>query len=411
MKKYYYQGSNPQGTQSEGWVHADSLSDAASKLHNLGVMASQIRLAQENRTVQDLLFSMFPKWQIKAVDLILLFGQLELLSQSGVSILAALQSIQDSSENVRLKHILHDIVMHVEFGHTLSEAMRLYPSLFNTFIVSLVSIGERTGNMDFAFRQIKHYLEEDLKSKRHLRMALRYPIFVIATVLVAMIVINFIVMPSFIEFFQAFSSDLPWATRILVALSHFFLNYGDLILIMIVMSSVLGMVFLKTQAGKLYYGRQKLKIPFVGKLIEYTLISQFCSQLSHALQANVQILTALQVITFVSSNEYFRTQLRSLRRKIETGESLSKAMSTCWLFSPLLLQMVRVGEQTGKVELALDQISKFYAQEVEYGLKNISEKIEPILIFIISLMVLVLALGVFLPMWDISTVALRNINP
>lgn len=410
MKRFYYQGINPEGTRSEGCVHAESLSDAATKLNNLGVLASDIRPAKESRTVQETLYTMFPSWQVKPIDMILMFSQLHILSKSGVSIIAALQSIQSSSDNSRLQQVLHDMILHVEFGHNLSEAMRLYRGLFNSFIISLVAIGERTGNLEFAFLQIKNYLEEDLKSSRQLKVAMRYPIFVIVTVLAAIIVLNFIVMPVFVEFFQAFSSDLPLPTQILVSVSSFFVHYGDLLLMGIAAVMAIWFTYLKSYSGKIYYGRSKLKIPFVGKLIEYNLVAQFCSQLSHSLKANVQILAALQVITYVSANEYFRAQVRVIQKKIEAGDSISGAMSNCSLFSPLVLQMIRVGEQTGDVELALDQIAEFYTQEIDYGLKNVAEKIEPLLILIISMMVLILALGVFLPMWDISTVALQDMN-
>tara|TARA_R110002110_G_scaffold65206_4_gene179985 strand:- start:68145 stop:69377 length:1233 start_codon:yes stop_codon:yes gene_type:complete len=410
MKKFFYQGINPQGMQAEGWIHAESLSDAAIKLNALGVISKDICLADENQALQNYIYNLYPHWGISTLELILLFSQLESLSHAGVNIRSALQSIHDTSENKRLKQILYDIIMNVESGYPLSDAMRLYSGVFNTFITSLVSIGEKTGSLDYAFCQIKEYLEEDLSAKRQLKLALRYPLFVIVTLLVAIIILNFWVIPVFAEFFNSFSAELPLPTKILMVISNFCLDYKSSLLIAATMLIGGLILYYRTPSGRVALGLQKMKLPFVGNLIKYTLVAQFCGHLSHALNANVPILSALQVIANVSDNYYFRTKINLIRQSIEAGESLSQAMTHCKIFSPILIQMVAVGEQTGDLEGSLSHIAQFYGKEVDYGLKSLAEKMEPVLLFIIAGMVLVLALGVFLPMWDISTVAMQSIR-
>ncbi len=410
MKKFFYRGLNPQGVPAEGWVHASSLSDAATKLNALGFISSDIHAAQDNQTAQDFIYSMFPQWGITPIELILLFSQLQSLSQAGVSILVALQSIHETCENKRLKQILYDIIISVESGYNLSESMRLYSGIFNTFITSLVSIGEKTGGLGYAFGQIRIYLEESLNTRRQLKLALRYPIFVVLTLLVGLVALNFFVIPVFAEFFSSFSAELPMPTKILIAISSFCLTYSQAILFVSSVLIISIMLYYKTPSGRIMLGKQKIKLPFVGELIEHTLVAQFCAHLSHSLKANVQILTALQMIANISDNHYFRQKVNAIRARIETGEPLSQAMTHCQLFSPILIQMVSVGEKTGDLEGALKHIAQFYTKEVDYGLKSVAEKMEPILILIISGMVLMLALGVFLPMWDISTVALQSVH-
>ena len=410
MKKFFYQGINPQGMQAEGWIHAASLSDAAIKLNALGVISSDIRVAKENQAVQEFLYGLYPRWGISTLELVLLFSQLQSLSHAGVNLISALHAIHETCENQRLKQVLYDIIMNVESGYHLSEAMRLYSGIFNTFMTSLVAIGEKTGSLDYAFGQIREYLEEDLHTKRQLKLALRYPIFVMVTILIAMIILNFWVIPVFADFFKSFSAELPTPTKILLSISGFCLKYSQSILIIGVTLVGVGMLYFRTPSGRIVLGKQKMKLPFVGQLIEYTLVAQFCSYLSHALKANVPILTALQVIANISDNYYFRIKINSIRQSIEAGESLSQAMIHSKMFSPILIQMVAIGEKTGDLESALNSIAQFYGKEVDYGLKNLAEKMEPVLILIISGMVLVLALGVFLPMWDISTVALQSLR-
>jgi len=410
MKKFFYRGLNPQGVQAEGWVHADSLSDAAIKLNALGIISTDIHAAQENQTVQDFLYRLFPRWGITSVELIVLFSQLQSLSQAGVSILVALQSVHKSCENKRLRKILYDIIVNIESGYNLSDSLRLYGGIFDTFITSLVSIGEKTGGFDYAFGQIKTYLEDSLNTKRQLTLALRYPIFILLTLLVGLVALNFFVIPVFSEFFSSFSASLPMPTKILIAISNFCVTYSQTILSISVVLIISMILYSKTAAGRIMLGKQKMKLPFVGALVSQALVAQFCAHLSHALMANVKILTALQVIAQISDNDYFQQKINTIQKHIETGEPLSQAMTHCNLFSPILIQMVSVGEQTGNIEGALEHIAQFYKKEIDYGLKSLSEKMEPILILIISGLVLILALGVFLPMWDISTVALQSVR-
>lgn len=339
-------------------------------------------------------------------DLIIFARQMYSLTKSGVPLLRAVRVLADNVKSEGLKVALEDVLVRLDSGQSFSTAVGKHPTIFPGLVQSLISVGESTGDLDEIFKQVSVYLDREDDTKKRIKSAMRYPIIVMLTIVVAIGIINILVVPAFAQFFQRFGSTLPLPTRILIASSNFMINYWYLILLGILLIIFAWVSYLKTNTGRLKWDRVKLKIPLVGSIIERSLLARFARSFALTSRTGVPLLEAIAVIAKTTDNVFVAERILSMRQGIEHGESLTSAARNCGMFSSLVMQMMTIGEETGEVDRLLDEVADFYERELEYDLKKLSEAIEPILIVIVAGMVLVLALGVFLPMWDLSKVAL-----
>jgi MSHA biogenesis protein MshG len=237
--------------------------------------------------------------------------------------------------------------------------------------------------------------------------AVRYPIFVLVAIAVAITVLNIFVIPVFADLFTRFGADLPWATRVLIASSNLFVHYWGLMLLALVLA-VFGLrYYLSTGSGALQWDRYKLRVPLIGNILERAMLARFSRSFAMMLTAGVPLINALQLCAQAVGNRYLGQQISGMREGIQRGESLLRTAKASGMFTPLVLQMIQVGEETGQVDELLNEVGLFYEEEVDYDLKNLSSYIEPILITAIAGIVMILALGIFLPMWDMFSVMKR----
>jgi MSHA biogenesis protein MshG len=343
-------------------------------------------------------FSYFHELIIKPKlnDLIIFARQMYSLTKSGVPLLRALKVITDNVRSEGLRIALEDILVRLDGGQSLSIAISRHPAIFPGLVQSLINVGESTGDLDEVFKQIAIYLDREQDTKKRIK----------STIVIAIGIINILVVPAFAQFFHRFGASLPLPTKILITSSNFMVNYWYLIVIMMILSIAGWTSYLKTQAGRMKWDHIKLKLPLVGNIIERSLLVRFARSFALTSRTGVPLLEAITVIAKTTDNVFVADRILSMRQGIEHGESLTSAARSCGMFSTLVMQMMTIGEETGEVDRLLDEVADFYERELEYDLKKLSDSIEPILIIIVAGMVLVLALGVFLPMWDLSKVAL-----
>jgi MSHA biogenesis protein MshG len=218
-----------------------------------------------------------------------------------------------------------------------------------------------------------------------------------------MVILNIMVIPVFANMFAKFGVELPLATRILLATSHFFVHYWWLLLAGLI-AAVLGWRhWVRTRAGQLSWHRWQLKLPIVGSIIERSLLARFARSFSMMLKAGVPLNQALALVADAVDNAFMADRIREMRGGIERGESLLRTAGASALFTPLVMQMIAVGEETGQVDELLHEAAQYYEREVDYDLKSLTARIEPILIGLVAIMVLILALGIFTPMWDMMS--------
>ncbi len=299
---------------------------------------------------------------------------------------------------------LADVIEQLERGRNLSSALAQHPEIFNQLFVSVVHVGENTGQLDAAFKQLAEYLQREQETRKQIKAATRYPIFVVFALVAALIVMNIFVIPVFAGMFAKFDAELPAMTLFLIGMSDFFVTKWWLLVTTIMVCFFITRRYLYTKQGRYKWDKLQLDIPLVGSIIERSLLGRFARSFAMMLKAGVPLTTALSLVADAVSNSYMSKAIMDMRQRIEKGEGLSRAALASGLFTPLVLQMINVGEETGQVDELLQEVAEFYEREVEYDLKNLTSKIEPILIAIVAAMVLVLALGIFTPMWDMMSV-------
>lgn len=406
MPLFQYKGRNQQGEMITGQMEASSSSDTASHLINIGITPVDITLADVEQA--DVLENLKVYLQKPPTinDLIMFSRQMATLLKAGISILSALRGLKSHMTHDGLSESLNQIASDLESGRSLAGSMQKHSNIFPTLFISMVNVGENTGQLDRAFEQIYTYLEIDKATQDRIKAALRYPIFVIIAMVIAIVVINLFVIPAFATVFAGFGSELPWATKLLMATSSFTVNYWHIISLLLVVSFFATRAYFNTEQGLYQLDRYKLKLPLIGDIIERGTLARFSRAFSMSFRAGVPITQALVIVSKAVDNTFLEQRILSMRDGLEHGESLTQTAVASNMFTPLVLQMISVGEDTGAVDDMLDEVANFYEREVDYDTKKLSSAIEPILITVIGGMVLLLALGVFLPMWDLAGVAL-----
>jgi MSHA biogenesis protein MshG len=304
-----------------------------------------------------------------------------------------------------MKNLLRDVAGQLEKGMDLTGSLGRHPKVFNSLYLSLIHVGENTGRLDLAFEQIGKYLELERSTAKQIKSATRYPMFVIIAIGLALMVLTIWVIPVFAETFEKLQAELPWQTRVLIAISDFMVAYWYILLALLVGGIWSFRRWVSTEAGEREWDRRKLDFPLVGDIFERIALARFSRTFSMMMKASVPIVQALNVISRAVGNKYIGENVARMGEGISKGESLYQTSVKSGMFSPLVLQMIAVGEESGSVDALLTEVADFYDAEVEYDLKKLASAIEPILIVAIAGMVLVLALGVFLPIWDLANAA------
>jgi MSHA biogenesis protein MshG len=408
MPLFSYSGRDKNGALVSGEVEASSSTATATHLSNIGITPIEI---QEVEIQTDRLKAFFERIETgkkpAANDLIMFSRQMATLLKAGISILPALKGLQSHTQHKGMAKALGTIASDLEQGRSLSGSMQKHPHIFSNLYASMINIGENTGQLDYAFRQVYQYLEIDKETADRVKAALRYPTFVFISLFIAVAVINLFVIPSFSKVFESFGSELPLATKLLMSSSQFAVNYWQY-LIGAIFVGILGVKhYLKTQEGLFIWHRYKLQIPILGKIIEKATLARFSRSFAMSAKAGVPITQILLIVSQAVDNKYVEKKILNMRSGLEHGESLTQTANNSKLFTPLVMQMIAVGEESGAVDEMLDEVATFYEKEVDYDTKQLSSAIEPIMITVIGFIVLTLALGVFLPMWDLSSAAMH----
>lgn len=348
------------------------------------------------------------KQKVTMVDLMLFCRQINTLLRSGVPILRALMGLQESATNRSFKDTLAEVRRSLESGIELSMSFAQHARIFDAFFVAMVRVGEMTGRLEEVFLRLFKHLEFEVFMRQQVKSALRYPMFVMLAMVGAICVINVMVIPAFADVFKSFGAELPLATRILLATSHFTVTYGWALGLGAV-AAVAGFIHWKaTPDGMLQWSRIQLSIPVAGKIVRKATLARFARSFALALKSGVPVEQALAVVAQTADNAWLAKRIEGMRESVERGDSILRAAMATGVFTPVVLQMIGVGEETGAIDELMEEVAELYSNEVQYELKTLAQQIEPIMIVFIGALVLVLALGVFLPMWDLGRVAFKK---
>lgn len=420
MQRYAWTGHSSQGTTS-GTIEAGNASAAADALIGRGITPLIIREAgssgssngQEGgddalATLRSWLPAHLFEAKVAPVDLLIFSRQLNTLLRAGVPILRALMGLQETATSDKMKTTLAEVRRSLESGIALSMSLAQHPRVFDNFYIALVRVGEMTGRLDEIFLRLFHHQEFELFMRQQVKAALRYPSFVVSAMVAAIGVINVMVIPAFATVFQNAGATLPLATRILLATSRFTLDYGGFIVLAAIAGVVALRAWIATPPGRLRWDSWMLRVPVAGKIVRKAMLARFARSFSLSLKSGVPISQALSVVAQTVDNQFIARRIEGMRASVERGESVLRAAAVTGIFTPVVLQMLAVGEETGAIDELLEEVCELYNNEVQYELKTLSAQLEPILIVFLGVLVLVLALGVFLPVWDLGRTALAK---
>lgn len=407
MSQFRYTGRDAQGARVTGTLQSASSDGVASELLAQKITPLTIE-EQREQGGDDLLATLTEKLRRRRVDLeelIIFCRQMYSLSKAGVPIIRAIGGLAESHRNLYFREVLQQVRADLEGGMNMAVALHAHPKVFTTLFISMVSVGENTGQLDQAFRQLAGYLELERETRKRIKQATRYPLFVLIAMSVALVVINLLVIPAFAKVFEQFKADLPWPTQVLIGTSQFFQDFWWLLLLLAGGGLYAFFKWIETDAGALKWDATKLRLPIVGGIFERIALARFTRTFAMMYKAGVPLLQTLSINSASVGNRHIGQAILGMREGVERGEALTRTASSSGLFTPLVLQMMAVGEETGALDDLFVEVADFYEQEVDYDLKQLASAIEPILIVAMGVMVLILALGVFLPMWELASVA------
>lgn len=408
MPVFRYRGRNARSEVVNGTVEAASPDAVAAQLFNSGVTPVDI-VPVENaaRDIGAAVRASFSSDKIRAVDLIVFSRQLHTLLKAGVPIMQGLRGLRDSTHSPMFAKVVNDVVESLDSGLELSAALKRHPKVFPNLYVSMVQVGETTGGLAEALLQLSVYLEREKDTRDRVKQALRYPFTVIGAIVIAMFIINVWVIPVFAKMYANFRAELPLITRLLVAVSQFFERYWYWLIAALVGAFIWLRLYVKSPEGRYRWDKLKLHVPVLGPIFRNAALARFARTLSIALRAGVPLVQAFTVVSHAVDNDFIGERILQMRDGIERGEPITRTAMATGMFPPLVLQMLAVGEETGAMDALLEDVADHYDREVDYALKNLSAALEPILIVLIGIMVFILALGVFLPMWDLAKAVRR----
>lgn len=409
MPQFAYVGRNAQGERIEGVMEGASGGFVAEHLNASGITPVQIaESAQPAEPFGRQLVRLLDRQKAGFIDVLLFSRQMYTLMKAGVPIMRALAGLQESAMNRGFAAVIKDIREALDSGRELSQALARNPAVFGGFYVAMVRVGETTGRLEEIFLQLFHHLEFQKFMKDQVKAALRYPGFVVLAMAIALVIINIFVIPAFAKVFKGFNAELPFMTRLLIGFSDFTLVWWPALLGLLALAVIAFRLYVKTRDGRLAWDRFKLRIPIAGKIIRKATLARFARSFAMATRSGVPIVQGLTLTGQVVENAWIEKKLEDMRMGVERGESVLRTAVAAGVFTPVVLQMVMVGEESGALDDMMLEIADMYQREVEYELKNLSAQIEPILIVALGVMVLILALGVFLPMWDLGKAAIKQ---
>ena len=399
MPNFRYKIRDKHGRASTGTIEGESKEFIASHFKKMGytptlIVEASLGLKRFN------LFERFFR-RVKLEELIIFTRQLMTLQRAGVPILVSLEAIRAQSNNIYFKKALEEISRDIEAGKSLSDSISKFPDVFSEIYINMIRSGEAAGILDNVLDRLASILEHEQDISMKIKQATRYPLLVIISISVAFPLAVMFIIPKFSALFARFDTQLPLPTRMLLNLNFILVHYWVIVIIGIALLIFAFRYFINTKAGRAIWDSIKLKVPIFGPLMLKISMSRFSRMTSVLSSSGIPIINTLQIVKEAVGNRIIANSVENIIEAVEEGKGLAEPMKVSNLFPSIVVQMVKIGEETGKIDDLLLRVSDYYDSQVDYTVKNLTVLIEPILIFIMGIMVLILAMAIFMPMWDL----------
>ena len=404
-KKFYFEALNDFGEKIKDFVFAEDKYEAELMLFDDGLNVLAIREATIFDELDKKLEELKEKYtKVPLKELIIFTRQFSTLFSAGISIVTIFDRLKDHVRHPKLRKALISIAKDVDAGSSLYLAFNKYRDIFPAFYIGMIKVGEEGGVLDVVLKRISAILETQLQTENKIKAATRYPKIVLTAIGFAFFILLTFVIPRFVSLFQRFNATLPLPTRILIHANYIFKNYWWLILIFIIGLVIILKKYKETPEGKKKIDLLILKIPVFGDLIKKIYLARITRVLGLLYQSGIPINRGFEIVSETTGNEIFNEELKKIRKVIVSGTNISRAVRLSFLFPPIVGDMIEAGEESGNLDEMLFKVADYFDEEADYIIQNLSTFIEPILLVFIAAMILTIALGVFLPMWDMVNI-------
>jgi len=399
MPSFRYRAVSSAGLAQHGLVEAPDLDRAVELIRTMGL--TPVRMdAQSGAAAEARSFSLFRR-RVATRDLILFTRQLETMLESGLPIISALQTLHEQTAHPELRLAIDRVRADVEQGGTLTDGLRRHPWCFPNLYVNLVHAGEEGGLITSMLDRIASLLEYAEETEQRIRSATFYPLLIICELVLAFGVLVKFVLPRFASLFRNLNTELPLPTRVLIGTSDFIDRYWYLCLAMIAGLSVAGVLWYRTEDARRRIDRFVLTMPIFGEIILKSIVSRFARVLAALVAGGIPLVRALEISRGALDNRVMEDEIDKMKDGLIAGQGLAEPLRGSEIFPPLVTRMLAVGEETGAIDKMLVRVARYYDQDVDYTIKNLSTAIEPILLLVLGAAVLFTALAVFLPLWNL----------
>ncbi len=397
MSTYTYKARNEAGRPVQGVMEASSQEDLAEKLRKMGYMPTRIKSAAAGINLEGVRDRLR---RTRVEDLIMFNIQLANMIDSGFTILSSLRVLADQVENKRLRNTIAEVERSVEAGSSFSEALARHPSVFSALFINSVRAGETSGKLNSVLNRLSVYAEQQEELRQQIKGALFYPTLLLLAGIVVIILIVTFVIPQFVEIFKDAGVSLPLPTLAVYTAGMVIQKWWYLFLLGLVLIFAGLRGYLMTVGGKLRFDRLIISLPIVGMVARKVIVSRFCRTLATLIDSGVPLLQSLDIVRDVAGNRVIAMVINSVRESVERGERIAQPLKVSGEFPQDVVQMIAVGEETGKLGYMLNRIADFYDTVIRFSVKKLTTLIEPLLLILLGIMVGVIMASMLLPMFD-----------
>ena len=405
MPKFRYRAINETGTTTTGEIEADSAENANSLIATRGLIPTRVtedRSALSSFQLSKLQEILTP---VKAPELILFTKQFNTLIRAGVPMLSLLKILEEQTENIRLRSVLGTIHQDIKEGSSLNEAFGRHPKIFPPLYCSMLRAGEASGSLNQILDRLTYIIEHEHKVKSEIKSAMTYPVIVVSFLVLAFFILLTAVIPRFVNIFKNAGLELPLPTKICMFLYQALTTYWYVIIGAVVILAVALYTYLRTDQGRYTFYVLAMRIPVVGALFVKGALSRFASIFSILQASGVDILDSMDILAGTIGNYAISRELAGIKERLSEGHGISGPLSRAKYFTPMIINMVAIGEESGNLEEMLQEVAEHYDTEVEYAMKRLSDSIAPVLTIGLAAVVGFFALAIYLPMWDLTQMA------